>query len=129
MAALVAAIHVLLRDQHKDVDGRHKAGHDAERRNAQKLKSNGRANKVASAPSNQGFVQIIPFGVHGHYEPYFPGSGPMFDAAFALNGRPNIVVKFKPDEPLEAIALCKSLDESVPMFERASRHVVRHAGV
>jgi hypothetical protein len=85
--------------------------------------------QLLPTPSNQRLIQIMPFGVHGHYKPYFPGSGPMFDAAFALNGRPNIVVKFKPDEPLEAVALCEPLDETVPMFERPSQHVARHAGV
>jgi hypothetical protein len=72
MAGLVPAIHVLLQRCKKDVDGRHEAGHDAERADVSKRSPDG-------AKRNPGFTHSA--ALHAGYTLKF-----LYELAASMEG-------------------------------------------
>ena len=74
-------------------------------------------------------VKIVPSRIVGDYQSNLPGSGPMLDVMFALNGALNILKSLEIDEPLKTMALCKTFDESGAMLKNSTNEIVCHADV
>jgi hypothetical protein len=79
--------------------------------------------------SDERFIQIIPFRIHGVDKTNLPGAGPMFDGCLALNCRPNIVEVLHINQSFQAMTFGESIDQSLPMLESAPRQVAGDAGI
>ena len=108
MTGLVPAIHVFLGDVNEVVDARDERGHDG---------------------LNERVVEIIPLRICGMNESHLPGSRPMLDRLFALNGISNIVKALCINQSLQAVVSCKSVNKAVPMFVGSPRQVTCDADV
>ncbi len=98
-AALVAGIH-LLESLSKDVDARHKAGHDdADRSASTTVGIRAESRKDHSIPGYEN-------------QPHLPCPRPMLHVLFTLNRRADVVVDFEMDETLETISLGKPLNDA-----------------
>ena len=84
---------------------------------------------VVSNASDNCLVQIIPFGIVGQYQPYFPLSRPMLHIVFALDRGLNGLVAFEVDQPLDRVLLGKASDQSIPVFVSSAHEIVRRADI
>lgn len=73
--------------------------------------------------------KIIPAGIILFYEANLPRSIPALDLFFAGDGRVNIMMKFVPDEPVDAVLPGKSVGVFVSVLPNAFWKIARYAGV
>jgi hypothetical protein len=65
---------------------------------------------------NDHIIQIPPIGVSAFNQFKLPAASPLFKAFFPLNSRFHAFVQFVPNEPVDAIAFCKSFYHIVLVF-------------
>ena len=73
--------------------------------------------------------QILPIGVPFLNQPDFPIAMPFLDQFLPVDGGADMIMHFKPYQPLDAICLCEAAHNFVPMFNQAAGKVVCNAGV
>src|SRR5688572_8964427 len=74
-------------------------------------------------------VQILPNGVGRENEPYLPLSWPMFHIFLALDGRHDVRMRLRINEPLQTVSLGEPFHQALAMFPDATWEIAGHAGV
>src|SRR5205807_1254840 len=74
-------------------------------------------------------IEVVPIWIINDDLSDLPGTRPMFDVVFALDGVADVIKRLEVDQPLQAVSLREAIDESGAMFEDAANEVVCHANV
>jgi hypothetical protein len=78
---------------------------------------------------DEAVVQIIPLGICRENEPYLPGSWPMLNVMFALDGRLNVGKRLRVDKPLQSVSLGEAWQQTFTVFPGTTRNLGSNAGV
>ena len=73
------------------------------------------------------FKQVPPIGIVRVNKAHLPRTRPVLDRLFTLNGGANIVVQFKIDELLQAMALRETRQQAVAVFMAPADEIAGHA--
>ena len=79
--------------------------------------------------SRQIVVQISPISVRLQDQSYFPSARIGLDVLFSLDRVADVLIALDVNQPLEAMAACKTLDRALAMFEGATGDIARDPDV
>ena len=80
----------------------------------------------SSLPS---LTQIIPSRVHQFNQRDFLLSPPLLDFLFALDGNAHIGSRFKENQTVDVVSLCKTINQLMLMLVKTTLQIVGHADV